>query len=390
MEYKIPFSGRAHEYHDEEIQTVVDILKSTKKLTQGDYLKDFEQNFSRFIGVKHAFGVNNATSALELAAQLCQFKPGDEIIIPGHTYTSSAYPFVKNGAKIVWSDIDLVTRVVNIDTVKRCFSKRTKAIVVVHLYGYGVEMQKIMDFAKENKLIVIEDAAQALGVEIDGAKAGSFGDFGIFSFHSHKNISTLGEGGMITVRDKKYAEIIPMLRHNGHCSYDNQTEYWKPAMSNVNTAYLNGRNLLPNNFCLGEIESAVGTKLLKRIDKINEDKRKRAIHFIDELKNFEELRFHRVDTKQHNYHLLVAYFSNDKRDAFIDLMSREEKIQCVVQYYPLYRYDLYKNINQHEYHCPNTDFFFDNMVSFPFQHWMSEADFQYLLSSTKKVLTSLT
>ena len=327
---------------------------------------------------------------MELAAQLCQFKKGDEVIIPGHTYTATAYPFLKKGAKIIWADIDLKSRVIDAETIKACLSDRTKAIVPVHLYGFGVDMPSIMELAKERGIVVIEDAAQALGVEISGKMAGTFGDFGIFSFHSHKNITTLGEGGMLTVKDDRIAKILPMLRHNGHSDFNFEREaYWKPAMGNVDLPTLNDEFLWPNNYCLGEVECALGSELIQRIDQMNQEKRNRALRFIDELKSFTELKFHREDSKRHNYHLLVAQLTNNKRDDFIKKMSEEKSIQCVVQYYPLYRYDLYKKAGQGNSNCPNTDQFYDNMISFPFQHIMSESDFSYLIKSTKEVLKEL-
>jgi len=390
MSYKIPFIGRAHKYNQIEIDSVVSAMVSAIPLTQGHHLKDFQEKFCQYTGSKNSFAVNNATAALELSAQLCQFKDGDEVIIPGHTYTSSAYPFLKKGAKIVWADIDLDTRVINADSIKKCISDKTKAIVVVHLYGYGADMPSIMRLAQERGLIVVEDAAQALGVEINGKMAGTFGDFGIFSFHSHKNITTLGEGGMLTVKDDEIAKILPMLRHNGHCSFNYDREaYWKPAMGNVDLPVLNNEFLWPNNYCLGEVECALGFKLIDRIDQVNQEKRDRAIMFIDELLEFPELQFHRENSKRHNYHLLVAQISGKKRDQFIKEMSENKSIQCVVQYYPLYRYDLYIKAGQNDYNCPNTDNFFDSMISFPFHHMMSEADFSYLLQSTKEVLLNL-
>ncbi len=390
MQYKIPFIGRAHSYTQNEIDCVVEVMQSAIPLTQGVYLQNFQKKFCKYTGAKHAFAINNATSGLELAAQLCQFKGGDEVIIPGHTFTASAYPFLKKGAKIIWADIDPIIRVVNAETIESCISSNTRVIVVVHLYGYGVDMTSIMRLAKENSILVVEDTAQALGVKIDGQMAGTFGDFGIFSFHSHKNITTLGEGGMLTVKDEKIAKIIPMLRHNGHCDFDYERKsYWKPAMGNVDLPELNNEHLWPNNYCLGEVECALGSMLLDRIDEINKEKRERALIFIDAFVNYPELQFHREDSKRHNYHLLVAQLDNGRRDQFIKMMAEDEKIQCVVQYYPLYRFDFYQKVGQSNSNCPNADIFFDNMISFPFHHMMNDRDFQKMIVSTKKVLDKL-
>jgi len=387
MEFKIPFSGRAHTYTKDEVQTVVEVMQTAVPLTQGRFQEQFQKKFCEYIGAEHAFALNNATAALELTAQLCQFKLEDEVIIPAHTFTASAYPFLKKGAKIVWADIDLQTRVVTTQTIEHCITEKTKAIVVVHLYGYCANMPAIMELAKKYDLLVVEDVAQALGARINNQMAGTFGDFGIFSFHSHKNITTLGEGGMFVVKDPQMAEIVPMLRHNGHCDFNFEREhYWVPAMGNVDLPELNGEQLWPNNYCLGEVESALGVKLLERIDQINEEKRERAMLFIDALADHLELQFHRIESSRHSYHLLVARVANGMRDQFVQKMVGEG-VQCVVQYCPLYRYDLYKKVDQAEASCPNTDLFFDNMVSFPFHHMMDDDDFYWMIEITKKCLS---
>jgi perosamine synthetase len=384
--FDIPFTGRAHHYTQEEIGVVLDVMQNAVPLTQGSHLIAFENKFCKFLGVDHAFAMMNATAALEVAAQVCQFQAGDEVIIPAHTYTSSAYPFIKKGASVVWADIDRETRVVTAETIERCITARTKAVVVVHLYGYGADMPSIMQLCKKHNLLVIEDAAQAIGVRIAGRAVGSFGDFGIFSFHSHKNISTLGEGGMLVVKNEEHASAIPMVRHNGHCSFDfARDKYWLPAMGNVDLPSLNREPLWPNNYCLGEVESALGVKLLDRVDIINREKQNRAIRFIDELSDRPELLFHRVDSERHSYHLLVAEMVRGDRDEFIGRMA-QTGVQCVVQYYPLYRYDLYRKAGYGIADCPNTDIFFDNMVSFPFNHMMSEAQLSKMCGLARRCL----
>ena len=247
----------------------------------------------------------------------------------------------------------------------------------------------LIKLAKKYNLLVIEDAAQALGARIDQKMAGTFGDIGVYSFHSHKNITTLGEGGMLVINNKSMANIIPMLRHNGHCEFNyNREHYWIPAMGNVDLPELNGKYLWPNNYSIGEVECALGVKLLERIDRINEDKRKRAMFFIDALSDFSEIEFHRENSERHNYHLLVARISGGKRDIFMKKMA-EKGVQCVVQYYPLNHYDFYKKIGFGKASCPNADSFFDEMVSFPFHHLMSDIDFEFIINSTIKTLKEI-
>ena len=390
MEFRIRFSGKSHDYTEDEIETVVQAMKTADPYTQGTYQKDFENKFSVYIGAEHAFAVNNATAALELCAQLCLFEEGDEVVVPAHTFTSTACPFAKKGASIVWADIDLKTRVVTPETIEKCITPKTKAVVVVHLYGYTADMPGITALARDRNLLVIEDAAQSMGTELDGIKSGVFGDMGVFSLHSHKNISTLGEGGVLVVKNPSIAEIIPMLRHNGHCPFSfDRGYYWIPAMGNVDFPELTGKTLFPNNYCLGEVECALGAKLLDRIDVINAEKRSRALRFIEALSKFDTLEFHREDSPRHNYHLLAARVKNGKRDEIMNAMAYDKGIQCVVQYYPLNRYPLYQKLGFGKAVCPNTDVFFDNMISFPFHHWMSDSDFAYMLKSTREVLEQL-
>ena len=390
MEFRVPFNGRPHQYTEMEIDAVVGVMRGSAPLTQGVYLREFENRFKQYSCVDYAFAVSNATAGLELSAQLCQFKPGDEVIIPAHTFTSTAYPFVKNGAKIVWSDIDLATRVVTAETIVSCITSNTRAIVVPHLYGYGADMPAIVTLANQYGLLVIEDAAQALGVMVNDQMVGTYGDFGIFSFHAQKNITTLGEGGMLIVRDPAMAEIIPMLRHNGHCPYpSDRLEYWLPAMGDVDLPILNEESLWPANYCIGEVECALGGLLLDRINEINNQKRQRALSVIDKLSGYSDLIFHREESPRHNYHLLVAQLANNLRNPFIRQMANRYGIQCVVQYYPLNRYPFYKKLGFGKATCPNTDSFFDNMVSFPFHQSLSDEEVDLIVFACRETLDYL-
>lgn len=389
-EYKLNFSGRGHKYTQEEIELVAEVMQNADPLTQSIYRNRFEKKFSEYLGVKHSFAVMNATAALEMAAQICQFEDGDEIIVPAHTFTASVYPFAKHGAKIIWADINPQTRVCDAETISKLITKKTKAILVVHLYGYLADMKEIMQLISGKNIILIEDAAQAIGSEFEDKKAGSFGDMSIFSFHSHKNITTLGEGGMLVCNNEKFAEIIPKLRHNGHTSFNfQQPEYWLPAMSDLDFPELNGKKIWPNNYCLGEVECALGEKLLDRLDLMNEERRKRAIFFIDEFKNNPLISFHREDSKRHNYHQLIAVISSNKRDKFMKIMAEKKKIKCILPYYPLYKNTFYKKLGLDSADCPNTETFFNSMCSLPFQLWMSEDDFKYLTVSVRETLEEI-
>ncbi|MDR0828317.1 MAG: DegT/DnrJ/EryC1/StrS family aminotransferase [Desulfovibrio sp.] len=392
MDIKVNFSGRSLNYTEEEIAAVVEVMRNADPLTQGRYQDACQEKFRTFNGAQHAFACMNGTAALQMAADLCLLNAGDEVVIPSHTFTSSAYPFAARGAKLVFADIDPKTRVTAAEYIEPLLTPRSKVIIVPHLYGFVADMQPILALARKRGLLVVEDACQAIGAEIDGKKAGNFADIGIFSFHSHKNLTTLGEGGMITVKDESRAKIIPMLRHNGHCAYEEKREdYWRPAMGDLDFPELEGRRIWPANYCLGEAECALGIKMLDRVLEINAQKRARAMQFIDALSAYPELEFHRENSLRHNYHLLAARLDGPAslRDAFIRRMFNEFAIKCVVQYYPLNRYPFYQKLGFGQADCPNADNFFDHMVSFPFQHSLTDSECAYMLDCCKKTLDGL-
>jgi dTDP-4-amino-4,6-dideoxygalactose transaminase len=389
---RIPWSGRGLKYTEEEIATVVEVMRNADPMTQGPYQAEFERRFCDYTGSPHAFAVSSATAALELSAMLCRIGPGDEVILPAHTFAASAIPFARTGARLIWADIDSGTRVVTAHTIAPLITPRTRVIVVVHLYGLVCDMDPILELARHHEILVVEDAAQAIGARYRGRQAGSMGDFGCFSFHTHKNISTLGEGGMLTVRNPEMARMVPGLRHNGMRPYQGERPYyWKPAMSDVD---FDVDGLWPYNFCLGEVQCALGAKMLERLDKINAQRRARAELFQAELADSHELVFQTVPPDcEHSWHLLAARFntevSNRTRDELMSLLSFKYGVRAVAQYNPLYRYPMFIKAGFGKADCPETDRFFDNMISFPFQHWMSDEDFRVMIDLVKRAVADL-
>lgn len=387
----INWSGRSFYYTDEELAVLVDAAKAADPMTQGKYLDQFEKDFSTYLGVNNCFAVANATNALDIAALISGLKQDDEVIIPAHTFCASAYPFGRTGAKIVWADIDPDTRLVSSESIKELITNRTKVIVVVHLYGLMVDMNAIMEVAKKHSLFVVEDCAQSIGAELDGKKAGTFGNCGIFSFHGQKSLTTLGEGGIIVVKSDKLADKVPGLRHHGARPFLSEREhYWIPAMGNVDID-LDG--VWPINTCLGEPQCALGSAVLKRLDSMNEKRIARALRFKEELKDFPELSFQTVSKGfKHVYHLLAAEYKGENGKTNHDLIKMlfyEYGIKVIVQYFPLYRYPLFQKMGFGVANCPNTDRYFDNMISFPFHIWMSDEEFDYMIACTKKALKKL-
>ena len=149
---KIPWSGRSHNFDKKDIGFLVNIIKEADPLTQGKFLEKFESTFSKYIGKKNVFAVSSATAAFEIIALLADIKKDDEVIIPAHTYCASAIPFARNGAKIIWADINFKTRVADLIDVKRKITSKTKAIILVHLYGYALDFKEIISYCQKRKI----------------------------------------------------------------------------------------------------------------------------------------------------------------------------------------------------------------------------------------------
>ncbi|MDR1881447.1 MAG: DegT/DnrJ/EryC1/StrS family aminotransferase [Prevotella sp.] len=387
----INWSGKSFDYTEKELAVLVESARTADPMTQGRYLEQFEEDFSAYLGIKNCFAVANATSALDIAAILSGLKQGDEVIIPAHTFCASAYPFGRTGANIVWADIESDTRLISRASIEKLITDKTKVIVVVHLYGLMADMDAIIEIAKKHDLFVIEDCAQSIGAELNGKKSGTFGDCAIFSFHGQKSLTTLGEGGCLVVKSDALARKVPGLRHHGARPFPYKREqYWIPAMGDVDVD-LDG--VWPINSCLGEPQCALGSAVLKRLDSMNNKRIDRAHRFKEELKDFPELTFQTVKNGfKHVYHLLTAKYegTNGKtNDDLIKILFYEHNIKVIVQYYPLYRYPLFQKMGFGMANCPNTDNYYDNMVSFPFHLWMSDEEFDYMISCTKKALKKL-
>ena len=390
--YKVPFPARMHGHTEEEIAAVVDVMRHAEGQTQGEHLRRFEADFKAYTDANHAFAVDNCTNALRLAAILCRLGPGDEVIIPAYTFCATAIPFGMTGAKIVWADTDKTRWVVDPEDIKRKITDRTKAIVVVHLLGMPVDMLAVMDVAERHHLRVVEDCAQAPGASINGRKVGTFGDFGCFSFHGAKNITTLGEGGMLTVRSDEDAALVPGLRHNGTRPYEGERErYWVPAMSNVD---IDIDGVWPNNFCVGEAQCALGSVLLKSLDQINDALIAQATKIKSAMADVPEISFHQIPEGYHHvYHQFVMHFDGSAfgrtRNDLMDILVNDCKIRAIVQYYPLYRYPLFKKLGAAEYDCPVLEGWWDNTFSFPWWCGIPDDVIDYLVSSSKTAIDRL-
>lgn len=391
MTYKIDWPHRGHGFTDLEIDAVVKIMReSGSALTQGKHVKKFELDFTSFLHGRQAFSTMSCAHALDIAAMLLNIQEGDEVLIPAHTYCATALAFARRGAKIVWVDINPESLTISLAELTKSITPNTKAVVIVHLYGLiAPEIVEIANLCKAKNISLIEDCAQALGAKLNGRSCGTFGDISCFSFHAQKNLTTLGEGGMISASSDEISEKIPGLRLNGHASFKNQDRYWLPAMTNVD---IDIDGIWPIKSTMSEIQGAVGSLVLERLDSLTMQRRKRAKLIREALAAYPELSFQKIyEEEGHSHHLLpLRYLGKaSNRDDLIGLLGSKYGVKAIVQYFPLYRYDLFAKMGFGKASVPNTDAFFDNMISLPFSLEISDQDFDFLINSLRQAVEEL-
>jgi perosamine synthetase len=389
--FKVDWPSRGHNYTETEINAVVEVTRGDNiPLSQAGQVQQFEQKFGKYVHANHIFATMSCAHALDIAAMLLEIKTGDEIILPAHTYCATALAFARRGAVLRWVDIDPNYWTMSPQSVVELWTKKTKAIVMVNLYGLlSPHIEEIALFAKDKGVALVEDCAQSLGARKGERHSGTFGDIGCYSFHAQKNLTTLGEGGMIIVRDENLARKISGLRLNGHAAFERQTKYWLPAMSNVDE---NIEEVWPMKSSMSEVQAAVGVKLLDKLDCFTEQRRERGLAFREALQDYPELRFQGIPSPEaHSHHLMPAICESKKwnRDDLIKILSEKYRVKTIVQYYPLNRYDLFKKRGFGEANIPETDKFFDNMISFPFSIAIEEEDFNYMVKSVKQAIQHL-
>ena len=255
----IPLS--APDITEAEIEAVTAVLR-TPRLSLGPKLAEFETAMATYIAVPHAVGVSSGTAGLHLALLALGVGPGDEVIVPSFTFIAVANAVRCVGATPVFADIDAGTLNLAPGSVEEAITPRTRAMIVVHTFGRPAEIPALMDLAARHRLAVIEDACEAIGTEIEGRRAGSFGDAGVFAFYPNKQITT-GEGGMVVTRRQDVARRVAALRNHGR--------YESPDAKNQNPESSDSwfaHAELGFNYRLAEMQCALGLAQLKRIDAI--------------------------------------------------------------------------------------------------------------------------
>jgi len=303
-----------------EIQYIMDAVSSGWVSSLGKYVDMFEEKFASYCGTKYALTTSNGTTALHLVLVALGIKPGDEVIIPDITFVATGNAVKYVGAKAVIVDIEEDTLCIDPESVKKAITPKTKAIIAVHLYGHPANMEEINKIAGEYGIIVIEDAAEAHGAEVNGKKVGSLGHVGTFSFYGNKIITT-GEGGMITTNDENLYERMRHLRDH---AMSKEKRYWHTEVG--------------FNYRMTNVQAALGLAQLERIDEIIAKKRLIFEWYKEGLKDIEGIKLNYEAPWAKNVYWMVCLevegYTEKQRD---ELMKRlkEKNIDTRPYFYPL-------------------------------------------------------
>lgn len=348
-------------YVDDDIRnSVIEVLNSGRYI-KGEKLSNFEKEFAEFCGTKYAIGVSSGTSAILLALMALEIKKGDEVIVPAHTFIATASPILFLGGKPVFADIDENTYTIDPKDIERKITTNTKAIIPVHLYGHPCDMDPINKIAKENDLTVIEDACQAHGAVYKGKKCGSIGQIGCFSFFPSKNMTVLGEGGMVSTNNNELAEKISMLRDHGR-----------------KDKYVH--EILGLNLRMDEMHAAIGRESLKKIIEWNRKRRDVASLYNRSLDGLDLVYPVERSWAEHVYHLYVIRIKD--RDKLMIYLKRRGISTGVHYPVPLHK----QPCMLEDVYLPVTERCVEEILSLPMHPQLSREEVEYVCDNIKEAL----
>ncbi len=302
-----------------ERDAVIEVMQ-TPNLSLGPKLPEFERVFAEYIGSRFAVAVNSGTSALHLCIRAIGLQPGDEVITTPFSFIASSNCILFEGGKPVFVDIDPDTWNIDPDRIESAITPRTRAILPVDVFGHVANMPKIRQIAQKHGLRVIEDSCEALGASLNGQKAGTLGDIGVFGFYPNKQITT-GEGGMIVTNDEHVREVTVSMRSQGR---------------GAGAGWLSHERL-GYNYRLSDINCAIGIAQVKRADEILANRRRSASYYLERLGNEKRVRMQRpLPDSQVSWFVMVVRLSDDyrpeDRDRILSAL-RQQGIGCS-NYFP--------------------------------------------------------
>jgi len=355
----------------EEINAVTRVLKSgilTGRHGSGPMAKQFEDNFAKFAGAKHAIAVNSGTAALHTALWAKDIKRGDEVILPSFTFIATAEAVALVGAKPVFVDIKPNTYNIDPGKVEPAITSKTRAVMPVDLYGLPAEMDKIREIADKHNLFVVEDAAQAHGASYKGKPPGHFADIACWSLYASKNMTT-GEGGMLTTNNDEYAEKLRLLRSHG------EKEEYKAA-------------LLGHNYRMPEIEASIGIEQLKKLPTFVEKRRRNAEALSEKLSDVKQLVLP-VEPRgcRSSWYLYTVRLRNGTakdRDKVIQSLRKKGVGAGVYYHTPIHLMPYYRQLES--YVLPETEKAAEQVFSLPVHPGLKATEVNYVAKTVRQIL----
>ncbi|MGL4874551.1 MAG: UDP-4-amino-4,6-dideoxy-N-acetyl-beta-L-altrosamine transaminase [Clostridium sp.] len=370
---------------EEDIKKVVEVLEGDY-LTTGPYVTEFEKKVSEYVGSRYAVAVSNGTAALHMAVFAAGITEGDEVLVPAITFVATANAVLYCKGKPVFIDIDKETLNMDIDKIEEKITDRTKAIIPVDFAGNSVDIDKIMEIAKKYNLIVISDSAHGFGGEYKGEKIGRKAHMTEFSFHPVKPITT-GEGGIVVTDDKKLYEKMIGFRTHGITRDKNVL-----INKNEGTWYYE-QQYLGYNYRMTDIQAALGTSQINKIDKFINKRRKIAKRYDEAFEGIEEISVIKESKfAKSGYHIYIIKLNLDKvsftrKEMFNSLIK--ENIGVNVHYYPVYKQPYYKEIGYENIVCKNAEEVYEEIITLPIFPGMNEEDIEDVINGVKKVINYL-
>lgn len=376
----LPFSKPS--LQEWEIKAVEDVLRSGW-ITTGPKNAEFEQKFCEYVGASHAVPMTSETAVMFALLRAIDLKPGDEVVSPSMTWVSLPNAVSLFGARVSFADCDRDTLMSTPEMLEAAVTPRTKLIVPVHFAGSVVELDRIRDFAERRGIMLVEDAAHALGAEFKGERIGKRGTC-MFSFHPIKNITT-GEGGMLATPDKALADRVRSLKFHGLGvdAYDRQTNNRAPQAQVVEPGY---------KFNMPDMQAVLGVTQLSRVEEMNRRRAEICALYMEKLASVPELMPLAEPSYEHKHchHLMIVRLDVDKagigRDEFMEALKKENigtglHFRCVHrQKYYREAYDIPDGA------LPNTEWNSDRIFSLPLFPEMTEDDVNDAIDACKKIL----
>ena len=378
-------------YGYEEAIALLDVLNNMAP-SCGEKVKQFESEFAAYCGTQYALAVTSATTGLTLAGIAVGIQPGDEVITTPLTWIATAMAFSSLGAKIVFCDIDSKTLNLDPGKLEALITPKTKAVVPVHLFGQCCEMDKICEIAHRHGVAVIEDCAHNPGGEYLGVRSGALGDLGVFSFHQQKNMSTLGEGGMVTTSNRDFFERVLSYRSLCCRTYGGSSKY----LTIDETRYPMGKDYwklyfddIGFNYRMTDAQAAVGIEQLKKLEGHNQKRIALARRLTQRLERVKGLTLPYVDLRgKHVFHIYMIQLEKDfplsKTDFMWELYT-QKGIKAWSHYMLIHLTAPYRAQGHKEGECPLAEAIVTRHVTLPVHPRLTEEAIDYMADAIKEL-----